>query len=405
MHVNDKSGLVLPPTSGTGTNHSQSPINTSFILSHPLWDNVSILGQKGHHMQNSKESARSWFCVLNNPQNLFENLTPVEMVEHAIELWCNNKPQRTCAVNYEIGDNGTPHMHMVLEDPSKVRFSALQKLFKGIHIEPTRGTKEQAEDYINKRGRFEEKNHTVVVPAIYHGTIKANQGARNDLDVIQELLEQGKTPNEIMDISIHYRKYETLIRKQFNRMRSKDMNLRTVTTYWHVGESGCGKSHSLLTLKEQYGAENIYFLTDYENGGFDNYCAEKVLFMDEFKGNMRFQILLNYLDVYPIQIHCRYANSNAFWTEVHITSVFPPEEAYNFMVEESQRNKDKIQQLLRRIHAIVYHYKQNGEYKTFELPMEQYINYEQLKALALSPNHDGFLPITEFKQENIPFET
>ena len=174
-------------------------------------------------MSEKTDSARSWFCVLNNPQNLFESLTPAEMVERAIELWCNEKPQRTCAVNYEIADTGTPHMHMVLEDPAKVRFSAIQKLFKGIHIEPTRGTKEQAEDYINKRGRFEEKNHTVVIPAVYRGIIKANQGARNDLDIIQELLEQGETPNEIMDISIHYRKHEALIRKQFYRIQSRDM--------------------------------------------------------------------------------------------------------------------------------------------------------------------------------------
>ena len=34
----------------------------------------------------SKESSRSWFCVLNNPSNLFgEDKTPDEMVEEAIE--------------------------------------------------------------------------------------------------------------------------------------------------------------------------------------------------------------------------------------------------------------------------------------------------------------------------------
>ena len=51
------------------------------------------------------------------------------MVNKAIDIWCKDKPQRTCAVNYEIGDSGTPHMHMVLEDPAKVRFTAVQKLF------------------------------------------------------------------------------------------------------------------------------------------------------------------------------------------------------------------------------------------------------------------------------------
>ena len=114
----------------------------------------------------SKESSRSWFCVLNNPKSVFTDLEkPEDMVDAAIEKWCFKKPHRTCAVNYEIGDSGNHHMHMVLEDPSKSRFSAVQKLFPGIHIAHTRGTKEQAEDYINKRGRFAEKSHTVIIPA------------------------------------------------------------------------------------------------------------------------------------------------------------------------------------------------------------------------------------------------
>ena len=188
----------------------------------------------------SQESSRSWFCVLNNPQNLFGDIEPREMVDMAINKWIENKPHRTCAVNYEIGDSGTPHMHMVLEDSSKARFSAIQKLFKGIHIEPTRGTKAQAEDYINKRGKFEEKNHTVIVPAMYHGEIKANKGARNDLDIIEELLEQGKTPNEIMDLSIHFRKFENMIRKQFLRLKYKaTQQIRKVFSTNGAETTGC----------------------------------------------------------------------------------------------------------------------------------------------------------------------
>lgn len=343
-------------------------------------------------MNNNKDNARSWFCVLNNPSSIFGDIPPQEMVNNAIELWCADKPQRSCAVNYEIGDTGNHHMHMVLEDPSKVRFSAIKKLFPSIHIEPTRGNKEQAEDYILKRGCFEEKQHTVIVPAVFRGTIKANQGARKDLDIIQELLEQGQTPNDIMDISINYRKYETLIRKQYFRMKQKDApTQREVKVIWHVGESGCGKSFTYTKLCEEHGKDAVYLLTDYDNGGFDNYCAEEILFMDEFKGNIRFQTLLNYLDKYPVQVHCRYANAYALWTEVHITSVFPPEEAYYSMVDPSMRDKDKKTQLFRRIETIVYHYQKDGEYKTFCIPMDEYVDYESLKTLAWN---NGFMPVS-----------
>ena len=350
------------------------------------------MGQERSTMS-EKQSSRSWFCVLNNPSNLFgEGITPEEMVYKAIDMWCTDKPQRTCAVNYEIGDSGTPHMHMVLEDPSKTRFSTVQKLFPGIHIERTLGNKKQAEDYILKKGRFEEKNHTVIIPAVFHGEICASQGARNDLAVIEDLIAQGKTPNQIMDISIRYRKYEPLIRKSFFRKKYSETPItRNVTVYWHVGESGSGKSYTYAKLIKQYGEESIYLMNDYESGGFDMYEGQEILFMDEFKGTLKFQLLLNLLDVYKTQIHCRYSNVFALWTEVHITSIFPPEEAYKFMVEESAQNRDKIQQLMRRLSYIVYHYKEGNEFKSFTTEASLYIDYEDLRQQAYERNA-GFYP-------------
>ncbi len=325
-------------------------------------------------------SSRSWFCVLNNPDRLFGSIEPLEMVNSAIDIWCKGKPQRTCAVNYEIGDSGTPHMHMVLEDPAKVRFSAVRKLFPSVHIEPTMGSKKQAEDYILKRGKFAEKEHTVIIPAVFHGEISASQGSRSDLADIENLIEQGMTPDEIMDISIKYRRHKPLIKDTFFRKKYKDTPYtREVTVYWHVGESGSGKSYTANELIEKHGEANVYVLNDYSTGGFDMYEAQPVLFMDEFKGNMSFQMLLNILDRYKTQIHCRYANVYMLWTEVHITSIFPPEEAYKFMVEKENQNMDKIQQLLRRLSYIVYHYKENGAFKSFTLDAGMYKDYETLK--------------------------
>lgn len=321
----------------------------------------------------STDNRRSWFCVLNNPQNIFGEFAPDVMVNKAIAMWCDDKPTRSCGINYEIGDSGTPHMHMVLEDSSKVRFSAIQKLFNGIHIEPTMGNKEQALDYINKRGSFEEKAHTVVVPAVFRGEIKSNRGKRKDLEIIQDMIENGMTPNEIFDSDISFRQYEKIIKSQYYRKRHKETPVvRDVKVYWHFGESGSGKSHSYVKLVEKYGEENIFFLNDYENGGFDTYNGEKVLFMDEFKGNIRFSVLLGLTDKYRVQVHCRYANVESLWLEVHITSVLQPEDAYRFMVSDDARDKDKVEQLLRRIYRVVYHYKDESGYHEIEMTVEEY---------------------------------
>lgn len=354
-------------------------------------------------MSEKQKSSRSWFCVLNNPEKILGEHTPDELVNIALDKWCENYPQRCAAVNYEIGDNGTPHMHMVLEDPAKTRFTAVQKYFPGIHIEPTRGTKEDAENYILKRGKFAEKEHTVIVPAVIRGEIKAQKGKRNDLSIIEELIEQGKKPNEIMDMGIYYRQFEKSIKAHYFAKRYKETPAkRDVKVFWHVGESGSGKSHAQLELYEKYGENEVYLMTDYENGGFDSYMGEKVLFMDEFKGGIQFSKLLTYLDVYKTQIHCRYANGYALWTEVHITSVYPPEEAYNFMVDDSQKTRDKIDQLLRRITAVVYHYIENGEFKTFTQSGRDYIDYATLK-LSTKADTDGFSPL-EYYQEPLPFD-
>lgn len=347
-------------------------------------------------MENKTDNARTWFCVLNSPTNVFGNMSPDEMVNTATKIWNDGKPTRSSAINYEIGETGNHHMHMVLCDSNKVRFTTIQKLFPGIHIEPMRGSKEEAMDYIYKRGKFEEKNNTLLVSPVIHGDIKDNKGHRKDLDIIQEMLEAGMTPNQIMDDNIHFRVHESIIRKQFYRLREKNLPSQIKRkVIWHVGDSGTGKSHIYVTLCEKYGADDVYRMTDYDNGGLDNYCAQKVLIIEEFRGCMRFVQLLCFLDEYPTQIHCRYSNSMALWDEVHITSVLPPEEVYKRMVDSGERDKDKIDQLLRRIDEIVYHYIENGEYKQFSLTMSEYTDYSRLRDKV----NKGFVEAPDYVQQ------
>ena len=331
------------------------------------------------------QSARTWFCVLNSPRTIWgEEATPEEMVNAALDLWMENKPRRSCAGNYEIGDTGNEHMHLVLCDPQKARFSAIQKLFPGIHIEPMRGTKDDAESYIRKTGRFEEKAHTIVVSAIFRGEIVSNQGHRTDLDEVQRLLIEGYTPNEIMDKDVSFWRHEKLIRRAFIRMKNQQTPpLREITVYWHVGKAGSGKTYTYIKLCEERGEDQVYMFSDYSVGGLDHYEAQPVLFVDEFKGRMAFGDLLLMLEGYKRETHCRFENITPMWTEVHLTSVYPPEVLYKLMVPNDQQELDEYAQLARRITYVVYHYKQDGEFKEFQLPMEEYHNYDNLKLRAV----------------------
>jgi hypothetical protein len=94
-------------------------------------------------------------------------------------------------------------------------------------------------------------------------------------------------------------------------------------------------------------------LTDYDHG-FDKYNGESILFMDEFRRQMKFSLFLTLIGGYKVQVPCRYSNVYGLWNEVHITSVLPPERVYENMVQDN-RHLDTVDQLMRRISFVVYH--------------------------------------------------
>ena len=86
----------------------------------------------------SKASSKSWFCVFNNPQEVYSG-EPEVIAEQVLEEWVKDHPTRTGAVAYCVSADGLHHLHMVLEDTNKARFSALKKAYPKAHLEPTMG--------------------------------------------------------------------------------------------------------------------------------------------------------------------------------------------------------------------------------------------------------------------------
>ncbi len=345
----------------------------------------------------NKESSKSWFCTLNNPENSYSG-EPQEIAEKVLEDWIQDKPSRTGAVAYCISAVGLKHLHMVLEDSNKARFSALKKAYPKAHLAPTKGTKEQAEDYINKRGKYEEKGEEVIYIARF-GEIKGCQGARKDFDILESMIEEGYRPEQIMRENMGFRRYEKYIRDAYYDKRKRETPfLRQIECIWHVGETGSGKSYTVKQLVDAGLQDDIYLMTDYDSGGLDRYNGEDILFMDEYRGQLRYTTLLMMLQGYMQQFHSRYTNVYGLWTKVHITSVMPPELVYQKMVSEHQ-DIDSIKQLLRRINKIAYHWKNVEGYHVYEIPMNEYIDYGILKERALR-KYKEFQPVNQLE---LPF--
>lgn len=366
--------------------------------------------------------AHSFCCVLNNVDKLFDietdffedqrfsdktrkrveefrnklpkqkhDFTAMEVVETLISFWTEEDENRSCAVNYEIGDDGVHHCHLVLEAKKAVRFSALQKLYPTIHAELTRGTKEEVFAYLNKTGKHEEKAHTIVVPMQIYGEIRASkQGKRTDIEMIEQLLEEGKDPEQIMSQSLSFRRFSKLIKEHYYQMR-----LRTTPRFkenmevvYHVGASRSGKSYQQIRLMDEYGVGNVYVWSDYQNGGLDTYLGEKILFMEEFKGELSYQEFLRVTDSYVQQFHARFANIYALWEKVHISSIFPPKELYKLMVTDSLRATDTMEQMMLRISKVVYHFrvKNKGkiQFKSLTMSVEDFNNHtmKQIETFA-----------------------
>lgn len=351
--------------------------------------------------------SRSWFAVFPNPeQHGYEGL-PEEIIEKLKEEWITGNPLRKGWWGYCISEKGLPHVHMVLEGSGSMRFSAVKKAYPNAHLEETKGNKRQVLSYIRKEPPFDEKGEQVIC-FTSHGNIEGNKrfaisNINDALNTIERLIEDGMTPQAIMAEDIRLRREENLIRKCYFAKRYREtLPLRDVRVIWHLGDAGCGKSYSYIKLCEQYGDDNVYFFSDYANkgvGGFDSYCGEPYLFMDELKrDSLPYELLLTITQGYRTQIHCRYSNCFALWKEVHITSIFSPEDIYGGMVAREMQEKDTIKQLLRRITLYVYHYVEEGIYKTFELAGSQYKGFDDLKRQA---GGYEFMKITD---EEIPFD-
>lgn len=332
----------------------------------------------------SQDVTLSWFVVLNNPSGHGYTGTPQEVCERLRDEWIQDSTTRTGAWAYCISAAGLHHVHMVLEDAVAMRFSAIKKSYAiGAHLEPTKGSKKQAEDYIYKRHPYDEKGEEVVC-VVKAGEIRGKKGKRSDLDRIQEMLEDGKTPGEILAEQFSFYRYEKQIRSAYFQRRLRDTPpAREVRVHLIVGESGSGKSYLYTQLCNKYGDDNVCIVTDYQTGGLDHYEGQPILFLDEYKGQYQYSTFLTILDKYRVQIHARYCNIWALWSEVYITSVYPPERLYQIMVPMERWDYDSRQQMYRRITDITYTYMMGKEYRSYTIPMSDYTTYQDLEAAAI----------------------
>lgn len=359
---------------------------------------------------NSQFKGRAWVATIQIanminagiPKEIYEN--PEQLADILTSLWNDSGKNRTSGVAVCVSASGLYHAHMALYGNTTTLKNVADILY-GSHIEPQLGGKKELSSYLRKEGIYAEKGEHVLFTKNIDA-VQDVQGHRHDLDIIQQLLSDGCTPNQIFRENIRYRKYANLIKEAYLDKRITDTPIiKTMHNEYHVGASKSGKTWYYTQLCESLGRDNIYMLNDLQNGGLDLYIASgapSVLFIDDFKGtNINFSILLNMLDQYSdLQTHSRYQNTYNLWNKVIITSIYPLEVVYKILVDPDHQKTDDFFQLLRRFEVIVYHYVTNtGEYKTFSLPASEYIDYDNLQKRALNNMENGFIPLPQYEKK------
>lgn len=73
------------------------------------------------------------------------------------------------------------------------------------------------------------------------------------------------------------------------------------------------------------------------------------MLFDEFHSSLPLNSMLQYMDGYPLELPCRYANKQACYTEAYIISNLPLEKQY---VSEQHEKPEAWDALLRRINCV-----------------------------------------------------
>ncbi len=292
-----------------------------------------------------KPSSRKYQLTINNPVDhgyTHEKIRSILSQFSSLEYWC------MCD---EVGEQGTPHTHVYVAFANSVMFDTMHSRFYGVHIEKANGKHSENRKYIRKEGKWlDDTKHETNLPETFEewGELPPDKSkSETQAAQILQMVKEGKTNMEIIEeFPSVYSKVtyiEQLRQGLLNDQYKDEWRDLDVTYIW--GDTGAGKTRSIM---EQYGYSNIYRVTNYAHP-FDGYKGQDVILFDEFRSGLPLSDMLVYLDGYPVELPCRYANKQACFTKVYIVSNIPLDKQYpNIQLEEPQ----SYAAFLRRIHHV-----------------------------------------------------
>jgi hypothetical protein len=243
---------------------------------------------------------------------------------------------RFLAGQYEQGTNGTYHLQMYVEFTNRMRWRAVKEIVPRADIRPAMGSQVECLAYVVKQ------DSRICGPWTWGKPAK--QGERTDIIMYTDAIKSGRTDYEILEEFprelCKYPHHLQRVRSIMYRVRAHELYEQGVMRSAVVlyGEAGSGKTRWVL---DRYGAENVYMLS-FGTGTkgsvwFDEYRGEKVLLLDDFYGQVKFDFLLRLLDRYPIRVQVKGGTTYLCVERVYITSNSKETYWYSTVPEMSRR--------------------------------------------------------------------
>lgn len=222
----------------------------------------------------------------------------------------------------EKGDSGTTHYQGYVEFEDKVRLATARNRLGGrAHVEPRRGTQEQAITYCKKDGSHSERGTPYI------------RGARTDLDRVRESALEGG----MRDVSSWANLQGIRVAEKFLSYNEEARNWKMEVT-WLCGVTGVGKS---MTARKMLGED--CFTKSEGSKWWDSYDGHTDVIIDDFRDSWwSLTYMLRLLDRYECLLEVKGGMRQFRAKRVIVTSICHPAGMYAGTGED-------IKQLLRRI--------------------------------------------------------
>lgn len=294
----------------------------------------------------SKDRVREWCFTINNPTE--DDLAQVKALKYGSGVVCS----------LECGEHGTAHFQGYVHMKDQIGLRGMKKLLPRAHLE-TRchfSTPQHAWKYCLKGVQpikqwrslaWEGSNWGDKLNLLYSEGTWPQQGKRTDIQEVFAQVSGGKrSADQIAE-------EEPVLFHQYGRTLSKleDLALRRrfrtemTTCDWLSGPTSVGKSHRAF---EGFSPDTHYVWKLNDKGWQDGYTGQEIVIINDFRGEIRYNELLQLIDKWPHTVPRRGREPVPFLAKhIIITSSQTPEQVYNQRTVE-----DSIQQLLRRINHV-----------------------------------------------------